>query len=248
VSARTPRERPDPWHLHSQSIRLQWLKLFHGFEWCLQWCAYYMGRWAFLEVLEYAGHFSVLVAVILYFNGAEDRRKMKHYQAWQVINTAQGKGGNGGRITALEELNADGIALVGVDADGAFLSGMRLPNANLARCQIEAADLRNVDFSGAMLEYGHLSGSNFRSANLGRAHLAHADLADSDLTDSNLAGADLADTDLSDADLTEANLKGAQWSRIADISKANIFGVKNAPPGFVDWAMAHGAVSTKMEE
>jgi hypothetical protein len=26
---------------------------------------------------------------------AGDRKKQKHYQAWQVINTAQGKGGSG---------------------------------------------------------------------------------------------------------------------------------------------------------
>jgi len=29
---------------------------------------------------------------------------------------------------------------------------------------------------------------------------------------------------------------------IAGIRNANIFGVKSAPPGFVEWAMKHGAL------
>lgn len=37
---------------------------FHGPEWRLQRAAYYLSRWAFLEVLEYLGTFSVLIAVI----------------------------------------------------------------------------------------------------------------------------------------------------------------------------------------
>jgi hypothetical protein len=72
------------------------------------------GPLGFFEVLEYLGVFSVLIAIVFYFSEAGDRRKQKHYQAWQVINTAQGKGGSGGRIEALQELNIDRIPLVGV--------------------------------------------------------------------------------------------------------------------------------------
>jgi hypothetical protein len=82
--------------------------------------AYLLSNWKFLEVLEYIGSLSVLVAVLFYFSGSGDRTKQKHYQAWQVINTAQGKGGSGGRVAALQELNADGVPLVGVDLSGAF--------------------------------------------------------------------------------------------------------------------------------
>ena len=69
-----------------------------------------------LRILEYSSFLSVMFAVVVYFNEAPDRKKQKHYQAWQVINTAQGKGGSGGRIEAMQELNADKIPLVGVDA------------------------------------------------------------------------------------------------------------------------------------
>jgi hypothetical protein len=108
------RARPKPWHEYAAPLRNRWLVCFHGPEWLLQWTAYYLSRWAFLEVLEYLGVLSVLVAVIFYFSEAGDRTKQKHYQAWQVINTAQGKGGSGGRIEALQELNMDGVPLVGV--------------------------------------------------------------------------------------------------------------------------------------
>jgi len=69
---------------------------------------------AFLEVLEYFGTLSVLLAVVSYFSESKYRIRRKHYQAWQVINSAQGKGGSGGRIDAPEELHADGVPMVGV--------------------------------------------------------------------------------------------------------------------------------------
>jgi hypothetical protein len=65
--------------------------------------------------------------------------KQKHYQAWQVINSAQGKGGSGGRIDALEELHRDAVPLVGVDVSDAFLQGVDLNGANLLRGNFRAA-------------------------------------------------------------------------------------------------------------
>src|SRR5262244_242040 len=101
----------------------------------------------FSEILEYLGSFSVLIAVIFYFHDSGNRVKQRHYQAWQVINTAQGKGGSGGRIEALQELNADSVPLVGVDVSGAFLQGVQLPHAHLLRANFENADARDGDFS-----------------------------------------------------------------------------------------------------
>ena len=98
----------------------------------MEWVAYALSNWKFIEVLEYLGSFGVLIAVIFYFAETGDRLKQKHYQAWQVINSAQGKGGNGGRMEALEELNADGVPLVGVDLSPAFLQGVRLRKGILA--------------------------------------------------------------------------------------------------------------------
>src|SRR5215471_11741383 len=140
------RPRPRPWTEQKAALKHSWLLPLLAFEWPFQWLAFVLGNWAFLELLEYLGTFSVLVAVIFYFAESGDRIKQRHYQAWQVINTAQGKGGSGGRIEALQELNADGVPLVGVDVSGAFLQGVDLPHAHLVRSNFSAADVRNGNF------------------------------------------------------------------------------------------------------
>jgi len=80
-------------------------------------------------VLEHSETF--LIAVIFYFADSGNRKKQKHYQAWQAINTAQGKGGSGGRIEALQELNADHVSLIGIEASGAFLQGLSIRRAGI---------------------------------------------------------------------------------------------------------------------
>src|SRR5271169_4621164 len=143
------RERPGSWAEWRSKLRHGWLMPFVLVEYGLDWVVYALSHWRFLELLEYLGSFGVLVAVIFYFSESGDRLKQKHYQAWQVINSAEGKGGNGGRIEALQELDQDGVPLVGVDVSGAFLQGIRLPRARLLRADLNAVDARNSDFQGA---------------------------------------------------------------------------------------------------
>ena len=40
-------------------------------------------------------------------------------------------------------------------------------------------------------------------------------------------------------------LRAAQWSAIANIKGANIYGIKDAPEGFATWALKNGAVATE---
>ena len=242
------RKRPLDWRERRSSIRHGWLLPFHGIDWSFQWTAYFLSRWAFLEVLEYLGTLSVLVAVIFYFSEKGDRMKQKHYQAWQVINTAQGKGGSGGRIEALQELNADKVPLVGVDVSGAFLQGVILRRANLLRADFEGADLRNCVLDASNLEYANLRSANFRHSNLRNTRLMSADMEGSDLVGSSLAGADLSQVNLKGADLRHVNLLGTRWQGIAAIDSANVYDVQNAPPGFIAWAMQHGAISTRGDD
>ena len=143
------RERPGSWAEWRSKLRHGWLMPFVLLEYGLDWVVYALSHWRFLELLEYLGSFGVLVAVIFYFSESGDRLKQKHYQAWQVINSAEGKGGNGGRIEALEELNADGVPLVGVNLSSAFLMGVRLPKGKLARANFDAADARDAEMAGA---------------------------------------------------------------------------------------------------
>jgi uncharacterized protein YjbI with pentapeptide repeats len=78
---------------------------------------------------------------------------------------------------------------------------------------------------------------------LSKANFRRADLSGSDLGEADLAEANLAGVNLDDADLSGANLARRQWREIASAKNATIDGVKNAPPGFVEWAMQKGAVA-----
>jgi hypothetical protein len=221
---------------------------FVGLEWTFEWLAFILSNWSFLEVLEYLGTFSVLVAVIFYFSESGDRIKQRHYQAWQVINTAQGKGGSGGRIEALQELNADKVPLVGVDVSSAFLQGLDLSGANLTRSDFSSADLRNANLNAADFTLANLNSANLRGATLDRARFAEADLRDADMTGASLQGADLAGAALDNADLSNANLAGIAWQRAKSVQGANLAGVRNAPPGFEQWALQHGAADRPAAE
>ncbi|MBB6144041.1 hypothetical protein HNQ77_001993 [Silvibacterium bohemicum] len=242
------RRRPANWSLVRSHIKSHWIVPFIAFEWTWQWVAYGLSRWSFLDVLDYLGSFSVLVAVIFYFSASGDRVKQRHYQAWQVINTAQGKGGSGGRIDALQELNADHVPLVGVDVSTAFLQGLRLEHADLLRSDFSAADLRSSDLRGADFTSANLRSANFRYSNLEGASFTDADMDNDDLKGANLASARFAGTDLSAADLGLADLRSIDWRQIKSIRGANIAGVRNPPAGFVDWALKNGAVQTSVPD
>jgi hypothetical protein len=243
-----PKERPTPWSARRQSIAHRWLTPFIAFEWMWAWVAYALSRWSFLEVLEYLGTFSVLVAVIFYFSESGDRIKQRHYQAWQVINTAQGKGGSGGRIEALQELNADKVPLVGVDVSSAFLQGLDLRGANLMRSDFSSADLRNSNLTSVNFMSANLNSANFRGASLDHANFANADLRNADLTGSSIIGADLSGATLDDADLGNANVLGIRWQQVKSMQRANITGMKNTPAGFAEWALKNGAVDRPYAE
>ena len=235
------RNRPAPWAETTHGTS-GWLIPFVATEWLFEWIAFALSRWSFLAVLEYLGTFSVLIAVIFYFSESGNRTKQRHYQAWQVINTAQGKGGSGGRIEALQQLNADKVPLVGVDVSSAFLQGLRLRNADLLRADFSSADLRNSDLTGVNLTLANLNSANLRGAVLDHASFEQADLRDADLNATSLVGADLSGAVLNGADLRFADLRDAKWQRLKSVNTLNISGVRNAPAGFIEWALKNGAV------
>jgi hypothetical protein len=247
MRVRLHRKRPEPWNVRRQELKRGWTVPLWAFEWFCEWIAYVLSNWSFLEVLEYLSSFGVLIAVIFYFGESGDRLKQKHYQAWQVINTAQGKGGNGGRIEALQELNADGIPLVGVDVSGAFLQGIHLRSARLSRSNFSAADLRDSNLNSADMSDADLRSANFRDSTLRNAHFEHADLTEADLSGADLSGADLSGTILTHADLRDTNLANLKWHDVLNLKNANIFGVKNAPEGFVAYALKRGAIQIESD-
>jgi len=234
------REKPQSWAEWRAHVRYSWLIPFVMLEYALDWLVYVLSNWRFVELLEYLGNFGVLVAVIFYFSESGDRLKQKHYQAWLVINSAEGKGGNGGRIDALEQLNADGVSLTGVNVASAFLMGVRLPKAKLARANFDGADARNADLAGASVPDASLRSANFRYANLQGASFARSALDDADLTGADLRKTDLSGASLENADLRNTDLRNANWSSLQSVNGANVQGVNN--PAFVAWAVAHGAI------
>jgi hypothetical protein len=234
------KEKPESWADLRARVKHGWLVPIFALEYGMEWLVYALSNWRFLEALEYLGSFGVLVAVIFYFAESGDRIKQKHYQAWQVINSAEGKGGNGGRIEALEELNADGISLVGVNLSSAFLVGVQLPNGKLARANFEGADARGANLAGAHIEDANLRSVNFRGARLEGASFARSVLEDADLAGANLKNADLTGANLANADLQEADLEGVKWDSLQSVRGANVRGTKNT--AFREWALAHGAV------
>lgn len=241
---REPRHKPDAWSTWKKKVKPAWVQPLAMIEWLLEWVAFILSNWRFLEVLEYLGTFSVLVAVVLYFHESESRIRQGHYQAWQVINTAQGKGGNGGRVDAMQQLNADHVSLAGIDVSGAFLHGVVLPGAHLLRSNFSAADARDSNFKSADFSNADLSSANFRNANLRDSMLRGASMDNADFSGADLSRSELSETSLLNTDLSFADLVDVHWQGIKTLRGANIYGVKNAPAGFQDWAKQHGAITT----
>ena len=239
------RNPPPTWPVFKAHARHPVLVPFLRLTWAADWAAYYLGKWAVVELLEYMGSFSLLFAVIFYFADAPNRLMQKHYQAWQVINTAQGKGGNGGRIDALQELNDDHVALVGVDVADAYLGGLQLEDAEASRANFSSADLRDANFRRARLDDANLNWANLRNADLREARLTGSIWDDADLAGARLDGADVEAASFARADLSQTDLNQLKnWRLIKSIRGANIYGVKDPPAGFVEWAREQGAVET----
>src|SRR5205823_4309807 len=139
-------------------------------EWCCEWTSYALSKWALIEVLEYIGKLSLLGALLTYLwtsgerrRAAADQRMTKHYQAWQVINSAQGRAASGGRVEALQNLNADGERLVGVDLSRAYLHKLILTNAVLEYGRFPDGHFDGIDLSHANCQRANFSNTWLKS-------------------------------------------------------------------------------------
>ncbi|NTS76294.1 pentapeptide repeat-containing protein [Catenovulum sp. SM1970] len=133
---------------------------------------------------------------MIWYAESEDRLKAKHYTAWQVINSANGSIGDGGRIHALQDLNSDEVDLTAVSLANAYLKGLNLVGADLHQADLRHADLQDADFtcadlSGADLTGANLTGAKFKYAYLYGAKLDQSHLANTDFTQANLYHASL---------------------------------------------------------
>ncbi len=234
-------QRPIPWHQYRAHVRHPWTLPLHRVEWFMRHVAWGLSQWSLLQVLAHLSTFSILIAVVFYFHEAPERRQIKQYQAWQVINTSQGKGGSGGRIEALRQLNEDGVPLTGVDASGAFLQSLELKSANLVRANLSAADLRNADLARSNLEDADLHSANFRNADLSHTDLESADLSETDLTAADLSHADLRGANLENATLDDADLTDVAFDDATQLKGATLLHAHNTPPTLLIKARQGGA-------
>lgn len=117
-----------------------------------------------------------------------------NYQAWQVINSAQGKGGSGGRIEVLGDVLRNGVSLAGINLDHAWLERVELPRATLIRSSLQRATQTVANLAGANLEGADLRDADLIGANLSNASLRGANLTNARLSACNLQGADLMET------------------------------------------------------
>ena len=148
---------------------------------------------------------------------------------------------------------------------GANLSGVNLRKSDLSEMNLSEIDFSRAELFGANLSKADLSGANLSKANLREAHITEAYLSKANLYMADLQGADFRKTDLSGANLSGANLCGAnlygailcgsETSSIANITKANLIGIKFTPEGkpvdgasFLDLSMCLGLESAKFSK
>ncbi len=184
-----------------------------------------LGAFVFSAYQFWAGRRERIVA-----DAAEATRAVidSNYQAWQVINSAQGKGGSGGRVEALADLLKNGVSLAGITLDDAWLEDVQLPRAMLVRGSLQRANLTRANLAGANLEGADLTDADLVAANLSGAYLKHANLTRARLSAATLDGADLTDV--------------IGWRDVRTVSHASIDALRNAPAGFVAFARELGAV------
>lgn len=207
-------DRPPTWSERRSRLDSRWQVPLHRLEWAFEWLNYGISRWAFVAFLDQVARFSVLVVVIVWIAGAADRRRERHYQAWQTISAAQGKTGDLGRSIALRDLAASEVDLAGVDLTGAVLWGIELPGVHIPWGVLDSTTCTDCDFSRASMSVGRfraawLTGSTFRNTGLNQADFQHAQAEDVDFGSANLSFVRLAHARLEESRFRAASLGGA---------------------------------------
>ena len=182
-------------------------------------------KYIFSEVKN-VEHLAAIIGLIVLTFDIPNQHKRTNYEAWQVINLAQGKGGSGGRIEAFEHLNKEQVSLAGVVAFYADLTGIKLEKADLRRANFKKTYLNNSQLKGANLKYSILNCAELRKTNLNKADLSHSDLTDAKLENADLRKANLSEAKLINADLVDARLDRADLTAVhlkdADLRNANL--------------------------
>ena len=189
-------------------------------------------------LLEIFGNASIIIAVLTYIGTEKQRRDAEVLNAWQTITNAHGQTGSGGRIQALEFLNASPGAnwrrkfpwicaplplctwpaerLDGINLSVDFLERVR--KADVAPLFLAAAASGTVD--GVYLVEVKLPRGRLRNANLSEADMRKADLEAVDFAEAIIWGANLAEANMKGANLWRTNLEGSNL-QFANLEQSN---------------------------
>jgi len=203
---------------------------------------------AVIDLLNIVASLSLISTAIGFFSEADERQKQKHYQAWQMINSAVGQTHEAGRGAAIADLHVDGVSLTGLDINNAtienldlsplcFVLGWHVPDPICGlKQQIFSQQTEELSNSDAQentfkLEIvseqtAELMSANFQKVNLTESDLEEAFLALSNfqeaiLGENNLQGADLLKSNLQKARLIANNLQGADLLQ-SNLQKAHL--------------------------
>ncbi len=181
------------------SCHIQFIQLEkRAWEPLLEWAS----RQALLGIFGLVGNVGIIMAVLTYVVSEKQRRDAEVLNAWQTITNASGQAGSGGRIQALEFLNA---------SPGANWR-RRFPWFCAPMSFLKGADLSVANLEGADLSVANLEGANLSAANLEGAVLEEA----------NLKGADLFAASLKSANLSSANLEGIERLQTRQLTQAKL--------------------------
>lgn len=149
----------------------------------------------------------------------------------------------------LLDVNFREMAFVRPDFFNICLNQASFIDANMEGARFDNCPLRDACFVGTYLKDASFSltvmwNTSFVDAKLIGAFFRSADLSNGSLVSSDVEGANFYLANLMEADLENLH----NWQKIQDIRGANIKGVKNAPEGFIEWAMQEGAIEVDWDQ
>ena len=206
------------------------IKPFYKAEQRLEMVLGWLQRLALLEILGIIGNVGIIIAVLTYVGSEKQRRDAEVLNAWQTITSSYGQAGSGGRIQALEFLNAS----PGANWRRKFpwfcapLSICVWPAESLAGINLavdspeKVAEEGEIDSADSTPTAAGITGVYLIGIQLQNAGLMRANLEGADLAGANLEGAFLSTANLEGADLTRANLEGVESLKTEQITQAKL--------------------------
>ncbi|WP_161634908.1 pentapeptide repeat-containing protein [Leptolyngbya sp. Heron Island J] len=194
---------------------------------------------ALLDLLGLVGNVGLIIAVGMYIGSEKQRRDTEVFTAWQTLTNAHGQPGNGGRIHALEFLNASPRNKA-YDYPGAnwrrrasclWICTWRPESLAGINLSIESVDDTSPEPTSILPEDEQLNDLPSQvylvGIQLPNARLPYSNLSGVDLRSSNLSGTVLLKANLADADLRSANLSNSLLFRV-NLTDASLFGANLA--------------------